>query len=121
MFENYCVSEEYTVKEVLDRFQHNNDRIAIVLNGTKKVIGVISQGDILRALASGRNLYVQVNQIISNSFLHLYSKDMEVAYRIFRKKKITLLPIVDENNILVDVITLDDIWEYLEKRNKVLE
>ena len=44
-----------------------------------KVIGVVSQGDILRALSAGQNLYTPVNQIIRNSFLHLYEKDLEKA------------------------------------------
>lgn len=116
MFENYCVGESYTIKEVLEQFESNNDRVAIVLNASGKVVGVVSQGDILRALSSGRDLYIQVNQIIRNSFLHLYRRDMEEAYSIFRKKKITLLPVINYDNMLTDVITLDDVFSYLESR-----
>lgn len=38
---------------------------------------------------------------------------MEKAYTIFRKKKITLLPVVKENFKLESVITLTDIYDYL--------
>ena len=116
MLHKYCVKETYTIKEVLEQFESNNDRVAIVVNDSDKVVGVVSQGDILRALSSGIGMYVQIGQIIKNSFLHLYEKDMEEAYAIFRKKKITLLPIIDHENKLTAVITLDDIFQYMEKK-----
>ncbi len=112
----YCVKEQYTIKEVLEQFESYNNRVAIVTNDTNKVIGVVSQGDILRALSAGRNLYTPVNQIIQNSFLHLYEKDMEKAYPIFKKKQISLLPVINHNNELIDFITIDDIYQYLENK-----
>ncbi len=40
MFERYCVGEAYTIKEVLEQFENCNDRVAVVLNDSNKVIGV---------------------------------------------------------------------------------
>ena len=114
MFEQYCVNENYTIKEVIEQFENNNDRVALVLSDSKKVIGVVSQGDILRSFSAGGNIYVQVREIIKNSFLHLYSRNMSDAYRIFKKEKITLLPVIDYDGMLTDIITLDDIFSYLE-------
>lgn len=114
--ERYCVNATYTIKEVLEQFESYNNRVAIVTNESNKVIGVVSQGDILRALSSGVGLYTPVNQIIRNSFLHLYKRDMEKAYPIFKKTLISLLPIINEENELVDFITIGDIYEYLENR-----
>ena len=111
--EKYCVREDYTIKEVIEKFETDNDRVAIVVNENNKVVGIVSQGDILRAITRGVNIFVQVNQIIANSFLHLYNKDMEKAKDIFVKKRISLLPILNEENELVDVITIADIFEYL--------
>lgn len=112
--ERYCVREKYTIKEVLEQFESYNNRVAVVTSDSDKVIGVVSQGDILRALSAGQSLYTPVNQIIRNSFLHLYEKDMVKAYAIFKKKRISLLPIIDHSNKLIDFITIDDIYEYLE-------
>ena len=114
--DKYCVGERYTIKEVLEQFESYNHRVAVVTNDSAKVIGVVSQGDILRALSAGRNLYTQVNQIIQSSFLHLYQKDLEEAYRIFKKKHISLLPVIDRDNKLIDMITIEDIYTYLENK-----
>ena len=112
--DRYCVRESYTIKEVLEHFESNQDRVAIVISKTNKAIGVVSQGDILRALSAGRGIFTPICQIIQGSFLHLYDKDMQKAYLIFKKTKITLLPIINQSNELVDVITLTDIYNYLE-------
>lgn len=116
MLGKYCVDEYYTIKEVLEQFENSNDRVAVVVNGSNKVVGVVSQGDILRALSAGIGMYEQINQIIQNSFLHLYSRNMEEAYEIFKKKKITLLPVISYDNELISIITLDDIFKYLENK-----
>ena len=100
----------------MEQFENSNDRVAVVVNSSDKVVGVISQGDILRALSAGIGMYKQVNQIIQSSFLHLYSRNMEEAYEIFKKKKITLLPVISYDNELQSIITLDDIFEYLENK-----
>lgn len=113
---NYCVKQNYTIKEVIETIDESRNRNAIVLNDNDKVIGVISQGDIIRALCSGKNLYSNVEGIINNDFLYMNSLDMEQAYKLFRKLKITLLPVVDDDFKLQSVIVLDDIYKYLEER-----
>lgn len=114
--ERYCIRQGYTIKEAIESIDRNKDRVAIVVNADSKVIGVVSQGDIIRALTSGKSLYARVESIIRSDFLYLNSRDMREAYRLFRKLKISLLPVVDENFGLVDVIVLDDIYQYLEEK-----
>ena len=41
---------------------------------------------------------------------------MEKAYKLFKKMKITLMPIVDDNFFLIDVINMDDIYKYMEAK-----
>lgn len=112
--DSYCVNEDFTIREVMETFENNNERVAIVRNGSDKVVGVVSQGDIIRALTSGMDIYSRVQQIIQPSFLYLHHIDYDRICRIFMEKKITLLPIVDENFNLVDVITLGDVFHYLK-------
>lgn len=110
----HCVYCSYTIKEVMEQFEKNHERVAIVLNEKDKVCGVLSQGDIIRALVSDISIYSMISVILNPSFLYLRSRDMEQAYRLFRDKKITLLPIVSEKFELLDVIRLEDVFGYLE-------
>lgn len=114
--EQYCIRQGYTIKETIESIDRNKNRIAIVMNAEDKVIGVVSQGDIIRSLVSGKSLYSRVDSIIRNDFLYLNNRDMQEAYRLFRKLKISLLPIVGEDFKLIDIIDLDDVYQYLEER-----
>ena len=111
----YCIHKSHTIKEAIDRIDETHDRVALVVNDEGKVIGTVSQGDIIRALSSGKSIYARIEGIIQPGFLYLTEKNMKKASKIFKKKKITLLPVVDNTFNLVDVITLEDIYEYLEE------
>lgn len=117
-YEVFCVSEDETVREVMETFENNNERVAIVRGSTGKVIGVVSQGDIIRALTAGMDINCRVQQIIRSSFLYARERNFEKIYKIFKTKKITLLPIVDSDFQLTGVVTLDDIFQYLEEKGK---
>lgn len=114
--DKYCIRKDYTIKEAIEKIDAHHQRVAIVLNSNDRVIGVVSQGDIIRALCKGKNMYSLVEGIIQPNFLYLNQMDLEKAYEIFRKKTITLLPIINEEYNLTNVITLDTIYRYLEER-----
>lgn len=114
--EKYCIDLNYTLKEAIDRINSSKNRVVIVLNHDSKVVGVISQGDIIRALSIGKNLYARVDSIIRSNFLYMNERDMNKAYNLFKKLKITLMPIVDEDFHLIGIIDMDDIYEYMEAK-----
>ena len=114
----YCVGSSYTIRDVMEAFEHNGSRVAVIVNEEEKVIGVVSQGDIIRALVSGISLYATVDEIMMPSFLYLNARDLAAAYPMFKKKKVTLVPVVDGQFKLLSVITMDDIFAYLENGMK---
>ncbi len=114
--EKYCIKLNYTIKEAIEQIDLAKNRVVIVLNEDSKVVGVISQGDIIRALSAGKNLYARIETMLRPDFLYMNEKNMEKAYHIFKKTKITLMPIVDQYFNLVDIINMDDIYNYLEER-----
>ena len=113
--DKYIIRRDYTIKEAIERIDESKDRVAIVMTSDNQVIGVISQGDIIRAIISGKDLYSRVDGFVKPNFFFLKTRDMEKAYCLFKNHKITLLPIIDENGSLVDVINMDDIYNYMER------
>lgn len=112
----FCIKKAYTIKEAIDKIDNNHNRTVIVVNDSGTIIGVLSQGDIIRALSSGKTIYSRVEDIIHTNYLYLMENDMDKAYSIFKNNKISLLPVVDENHKLIDVITIDKIYNYLENK-----
>ena len=62
--EQYVIRESYTLREAMESFEENHERVILVENEKGKLIGTVSQGDIIRALVAGINLYAQVKQIV---------------------------------------------------------
>ena len=117
----FCIYESETIISAIERIEQNNMRTIFVLNSTDKVVGVVSQGDILRAIINGSSLYVQVNKMMTTSFAYLTSKDLDKAIALFKTKYFSLIPILSDDFKLKDVILFTDLINILEPQEKVIK
>lgn len=115
--DKYIVLENYTLREVMEKLEENHQRVVLVKNEIGKIVGILSQGDIIRALLSGSNVYTQAQTIMRPSFIYLTKYDLSKAYHIFKEKKVSLVPVLNEDAELVSVITLNEIFHYLEGKD----
>ena len=90
--EDYCVTENYTIKEVMEVLQRIKERGVIILDENRKVCGVLSQGDIINALADGKNMYSQIGRIYSKEYIYLNETERKRAFQIFKNKNLCLCP-----------------------------
>lgn len=114
----YCIDENSTIKDAIEKFENNKERVVFVINDIKKIIGVVSQGDIIRFLANSGEIYSDVTKIMTSSFFYLSDYNLNRAYEVFRRKKITALPVVDDDFKFIDIITLDNIYKFLEAKER---
>jgi CBS domain-containing protein len=105
----FVVHTDSTIKEVSNVIALNYSRCAIVTQMNGKVVGVVSEGDIIRSLLEDVSLYTPIGKIVRPSFRYLRERDVQKALELLRSIGITLLPIVDEEFVLQDVITVHDI------------
>jgi CBS domain-containing protein len=117
----YCIYETETIIDAIERIEQNNMRTIFVLNSSDKVVGVVSQGDILRSMIDGSSLYGQVNKIMTTSFAYLTSKDLNKAIGLFKTKYFSLIPILSNNFKLKDVILFTDLINILEPQENVIK
>lgn len=116
---NYYAKEEQTIKEAMSVIQSNLSRCVIVLNKANKVVGVFSEGDVLRAILKGIDIYTPLKEVINPRFHYLKEHDIQKAYRMVKKFNITsIIPVVDRNLKLKDVITIFDVLEHLALTNE---
>ena len=109
------VSKNYTILDTIASFQVNHDRVALI-EDNNKIIGLVSQGDILKELSRGVEMHSLVENIMKRNFKYLTRRDLTKAYELFKKYKLTMIPVLSDENELIDIITLDDIYEYLEAK-----
>tara|TARA_B100001250_G_C19644068_1_gene719586 strand:+ start:288 stop:638 length:351 start_codon:yes stop_codon:yes gene_type:complete len=114
-FDNYIISEKKNIEEAISLIEINNCRCVLVKSyNSNKIIGTISEGDILRTVLKGISTKSPLKNIINTNFKFLNKYNQDEIENLF-KKGITLVPILDEDKLLVDVITL---ISYYSERKK---
>jgi magnesium transporter len=108
---DYVYVYEYnTVKEVLDtirRFGTNSETIDViyVINYKGELLDDIRIRDII--LASPE---VKVSELMDDRFISLNANDdQELANEAFKMNNRVAIPVTDDNNILLGIITIDDV------------
>ena len=111
--ESFCVSEEASVQDAISSIQVNESRCVIVMGEGSKVVGVFSEGDVLRAVLAGHDMHTPLKKLLNPTFKYLQSEDFAGAVKLFRRG-ITLVPVVDNDFALRSVMTLQEFLEGLE-------
>jgi CBS domain-containing protein len=106
--EEYCVSEDATMRDAITVIQRNASRCAVVRAAAGKVIGVFSEGDVLRALLRGSDIHAPLRNLLRPSFIYLRERNLEEAREHIRRG-LSLVPVVDAEFRLQDVLTLQDV------------
>lgn len=101
--QNYITSLDATIEEAWTKIESNRHRSVIVIDGNK-VVGTLSDGDIRKAMLSRRLLSTPVGEIMNMDFTSLREQEADRADGLFKKKDIFLIPVVDNNLNLVDII-----------------
>ena len=107
---NYIIPKNSTLIIACDAISKNKSR-CVLIEDKKKIIGILSEGDIIRAFLMGADINSRVEDYINLSFIFFKKKDLKKAKLIFKKKQITLIPILNDNMKLTDLITLNEILE----------
>jgi predicted transcriptional regulator len=92
---------------------NNNKCRTIFVEKNNRLVGVLSEGDILRCLLQGVEIHAPIKSYMHQSFMHVSKIDWPHITNLFKKHNISLLPVVDEDMKLQRVITLQDVLEQL--------
>lgn len=112
--EDFCVTQNYTIMEVMQVFERNMERGVVVIGESGKVCGFLSMGDIIYALVGGKNMYSHIGQICNPSFVYLKEKNYSQALKLFRERNISLIPVLNDDLQLKDVITAKEMFGMVE-------
>ena len=107
---DYTLQVGSTISVAIAKIKLNKVRTVIIVKN-KKVIGVISEGDLLKAFIRGANTKNFIDPYINVEFSYLTEKNFQIAKKIITNKNINLLPIVNKHMELIECITIYDIFK----------
>lgn len=108
--DEFWIHDSATAKDAIAMIQKNCSRCVVVVGVDQKVVGVFSEGDVLRAILAEVDLYTPLRSLVKPSFHYLRTRDLGAARKLLLSG-ITLIPVVDRDFRLQSCIVLEDVFK----------
>ena len=113
-----AIEQKWTINEVLDHLRRtgaDHERITLnqlyVIDGSGRLVDWVRLQNIVTHDPAS-----PVAELLEGSNLALRATDdQETAVAAFKKYDVTILPVVDRNDVLLGVVTVDDVLDVAEK------
>tara|TARA_B100000925_G_C21995928_1_gene468925 strand:+ start:776 stop:2131 length:1356 start_codon:yes stop_codon:yes gene_type:complete len=114
---NFTIQKTETIKTALEKIESNGDGIICIVNKSNKLIGIATDGDIRRKLLDGITLDKPISSCMNVSFISASSNDSRETLLKLLDNGAKAIPLVDENKILLKLITRSNLPISGEKKN----
>jgi len=106
----YCVKDSALIFDAIQAIERSDEGFAVVLDDAGKVQGVLTDGDVRRALLSGKTLQHPLKQHVRKDFLYVneHASRAEVL-DLMQARKIRHVPVLDEKGGLAGIHLLSSI------------
>ncbi|MFD0673675.1 nucleotidyltransferase family protein [Cohnella sp. GCM10027633] len=99
-----------SIREVIHAIDTNSMQIALVVDGSSKLLGTVTDGDIRRAILNGYSLEDIITNVMNKYPTVVKSThDHSEVVAIMRKKQINHVPVVDAFGVVVGLETIQKI------------
>jgi len=113
----FTINFNSSVYDAAVKIRENSTRTLIIVNDNDKVIGVISEGDLLQSLLNYDVPTISVTDIMNRAFQSCLesSNPKKTQITSWLRQGALLIPICDSSGIIMGVIdVLSEIEQYLE-------
>lgn len=108
--EKNIINQNATILDALTKINAlpPNPLVLFVVDEDNRMVGSLTDGDIRRALISGVALNEKTSLVMHRDFRYIEKKDVDNVLLIkeFKTKKITLIPVLDDESHIVETIDL---------------
>jgi dTDP-glucose pyrophosphorylase len=114
-FREHLIKKGTIIKDalkIMDKLAQ--DAFVFVVDENDKLLGSLTDGDVRRGLIRGLDIFQTVDHIIQRNPRYLRKKDPDIKDIVFlRENFFKLVPILDENDTVINVINFGEIRSYL--------
>ena len=111
------VKPETTIKKALRALNQAGEKCLVVADGSNFLIGTLSDGDLRKAILKGVSLSASIEGFYQKKpiFFESGSYKLEEVKKIFIDQKLDIIPIVDSECRVVDVLAWNKLFKNKEK------
>ncbi len=109
LMKNITIYPQATIKEAMEALDKTAEKVLLVLDENRALIGTLTDGDIRRYILKGQDLSGTIKNAYNRNPIFVFKKDfdLEKIRKLLTQKRINLVPILDQNRKVIDFIT----WE----------
>lgn len=103
------IHPEATIQEAMEALGKTAEKVLLVVNEERILIGTLTDGDIRRYILNGRDLNNTIQDIYNREPIYISQKDfnLEKIKKILMENRIELLPVLDHHHKVLNFVT----WE----------
>lgn len=105
---NITIDENETILNAIKKIQLNKNREVLIIS-KKKIKGILSEGDILRAFLEGAQMFSTIKSFYNKNFRYLLKLDYKKAQSMFVRYNFNIIPVVRKNFELKDFVTFKEV------------
>ena len=124
MLKSSSITENITIKTALQRLHGEHGKILVVINKRESLLGIVSAGDLRRAILSGFNLNDKIKKIYNRDVTYVFQDELT-------KKKLIkstfgsgslgdsafYVPILNKNKQVREIVPVERVLATLENKN----
>lgn len=116
----YIVNDDISIIEAMQQIDRNNEGV-VFLQKEGKLSACATDGDIRRYILSGGKLSNQLDEIANHNPVYLTQNQKNMAKSVMAQHYITAVPIVNENQEIVNIYFWRDMHRHSEKKKSSLQ
>lgn len=111
-YKKLLIQKDKTIKEILKAIDQGAKRIVFVINENNELLGAVTDGDVRRWILQNGNLDDSVVNVLNDNpkFVREDYSSQEIE-EILRKYSINVVPVVNSQNEVIDIVTWEDLFE----------
>ena len=115
------VNQNHTLLDTMKIIDDSSLQFAVVIDEEQHLLGTVTDGDIRRGILRGEGLDVKITSIMNPNPITARSGQRYHKYKqLMKSKLLKQLPIVDEDNRIINILFVDNIETTLNKNTVVL-
>lgn len=111
------ISPDYSILAAMECVDRGACGIALVVDQESHLLGTVTDGDVRRAILSGKDLESPVSELLVSKISTQYPKPIttqlgakrETLLELLHQNHLRQLPILDNDNKVVDLVMIDDL------------
>jgi len=114
MFKNdILISDTLSVKDALKKLTETAKKVLLVVEDDQRLMGALTDGDIRRYVLKGGELCGTIKGIYQKKPIFIFQDDFDLdkIKHILIKNKIEMIPVLDQDRKVVDLITWTTVFE----------